>query len=93
MKTQGSSFGSRHPRAVEPAGIDLIFGKHPTFDFALDALGHFRALPPEEGAGKAALGDGHWGLLEWVHREVSRFIDVQQSATAPFFKHLVEEEG
>ena len=42
MKTQGSAFSSRCPSAFEPAGFDLIFGKHPSFDFALYAAGQFR---------------------------------------------------
>ena len=93
MKTRGAAFGSRHPSAFEPAGIDLILGKHPRFDFALHAVGQFRALTPKEGTGEAAIGHGQRCFFEWVDREISRFIDVQQSEPASIFKYLIEEKG
>ena len=92
MKSQGTPFGSRRPSAFEPTGLNVIFGKHPSFDFALHAVGQFRLLAPKERAGEAAVIDGQRRLFEWVDRDISRFIDVQQSELAPLFKHLVEKK-
>ena len=92
MKSQGTPFGSRRPSAFEPTGFDVIFGKHPSFDFALHAVGQFRPLAPKERAGEAAVVNGQRRLFEWVDREISRFIDVQQSEVAPLFQHLVEQK-
>ena len=93
MKSQGTPFGSRRPSAFEPAGFDVIFGKHPSFDFALYAAGQFRPLAPKERAGEAAIVNRQRRLFEWVDREISRFIDVQQSELASLFEHPVEKKG
>ena len=50
MKSQGTAFGSRRPNAFEPAGFDLIFGKHPSFDFALHAVANSAPWPQKSAA-------------------------------------------